>query len=552
MRAFLLALTIVAAVTLLGCSDSSTGGTDSHDEGPCADVDCSGAGTCFSSGPDAICVCDPGYTPEGLSCVTIDPCGNGTLDPGEFCDPAAPDAIRPCSSVHLKFESGTAACEQDCSLNVSGCVTSSLCGNQTVEKGESCDDGNTVNGDGCSATCIDEMPSPTEESCGTDGDADMPKITPEHCSNPDYAATSAPEKIEQLRVRVHVAISPVDGVRADDGLDIDLLFAQTNVLLAPANISVAWDGVPRDVESPDGVDFFDFIRTEANQNAIFGMDTASDALDLYIVWTIKTIKDRALWGFAQGIGSSSLVITSSSAVTTGNLKTIAFTLAHELGHNFKLHHTHHDNDTVETDCATSGDKCCDTPLDPGPCWAWPKLDCDDPPEDLPWCDEVNCEVDEVECPNGDNCEVACPNGEEPPIHNVMSYYVCGYSPHQDNFTPCQATRARCYINKHLSFAMGGYESPVCGDGTCAPGEEESCPQDCCNCDGKECGDDGCGGSCGDCPNNGTCISGQCSCEPHCEGWILVQKDCTEINCNTFGGAQCGVNPPDPEPKCFKP
>jgi MYXO-CTERM domain-containing protein len=76
--------------------------------------------------------------------------------------------------------------------------------------------------------------------------------------------------------------------------------------------------------------------------------------------------------------------------------------------------------------------------------------------------------------------------------------------------------------------------PWCGDGACGPDETcASCPADCacddahvcvegaceprpCDpvCSGRECGDDGCGGSCGECPKgdvcraDGTCPAGQ--------------------------------------------
>ena len=37
------------------------------------------------------------------------------------------------------------------------------------------------------------------------------------------------------------------------------------------------------------------------------------------------------------------------------------------------------------------------------------------------------------------------------------------------------------------------------------------------CNDKDCGDDGCGGSCGTCPEGQSCEGGQCSCAPQCEG-----------------------------------
>ena len=55
-----------------------------------------------------------------------------------------------------------------------------------------------------------------------------------------------------------------------------------------------------------------------------------------------------------------------------------------------------------------------------------------------------------------------------------------------------------------------------------------------NCIGKQCGPDGCGGSCGTCPNNAPCDAyGQCPCVPNCQG-----KECGPNGC----GGLCGVCP----------
>ena len=53
-----------------------------------------------------------------------------------------------------------------------------------------------------------------------------------------------------------------------------------------------------------------------------------------------------------------------------------------------------------------------------------------------------------------------------------------------------------------------------------------------DCTGKECGDDGCGGSCGDCSGDQECVLGMCGspCEPDCDG-----KDCGGDGC----GGVCG-------------
>ncbi|HEX5061822.1 MAG TPA: DUF4215 domain-containing protein [Kofleriaceae bacterium] len=47
----------------------------------------------------------------------------------------------------------------------------SCCGNGQLDAGEQCDDGNTTNGDGCSATCTTETPPPPQPCCG-DGHID--------------------------------------------------------------------------------------------------------------------------------------------------------------------------------------------------------------------------------------------------------------------------------------------------------------------------------------------------------------------------------------------
>lgn len=58
-----------------------------------------------------------------------------------------------------------------------------------------------------------------------------------------------------------------------------------------------------------------------------------------------------------------------------------------------------------------------------------------------------------------------------------------------------------------------------GCGSCVP-----------SCAGKECGDDGCGGSCGTCPPGLGCVAGICQCVPQCQG-----KSCGPDGC----GGSCG-------------
>ena len=95
-----------------------------------------------------------------------------------------------------------------------------------------------------------------------------------------------------------------------------------------------------------------------------------------------------------------------------------------------------------------------------------------------------------------------------------------------------------------------------GDGWCD--ESLNCAEhdydgsDCCvpDCAGYQCGDDGCGTSCGDCPNGGGCTeSGACACTPGCVGEWTLGGDCSlGVNCATFS-ATCEIDPDDGEPKC---
>ncbi len=84
----------------------------------------------------------------------------------------------------------------------------------------------------------------------------------------------------------------------------------------------------------------------------------------------------------------------------------------------------------------------------------------------------------------------------------------------------------------------------CG-GTCGKcPQNQSCQNNHCvagdctpKCQGMECGDDGCGGTCGTCPPGKKCQAGKCaaSCQPNCEG-----KQCGTDGC----GGTCGQCPPN--------
>ena len=149
-----------------------------------------------------------------------------------------------------------------------------------------------------------------------------------------------------------------------------------------------------------------------------------------------------------------------------------------------------------------------------------------------YCDPISnsCKSDIV-CTNNLNCtdNLYC-NGVET---CDFSTGVClpGIPPSCDDGISC--TIDLCYENDDNCA-----NPPICGQGEFCNWTSSQCEsvEDCTPlCIGKECGDDGCGGSCGSCIGGETCNigTGQCvaSCTPSCIG-----KDCGDNGC----GGSCGT------------
>ncbi len=108
--------------------------------------------------------CDDGNVLNGDGCSSTcqaeqqSVCGNNIKEGTEVCDGNQLDG-KTCKD--FGFGSGTLKCAQDCKsfdFN-SGCsmAPSGECGNKIQEGAETCDDGNKLNGDGCSSTCQTEQ-----------------------------------------------------------------------------------------------------------------------------------------------------------------------------------------------------------------------------------------------------------------------------------------------------------------------------------------------------------------------------------------------------------
>ncbi|MDY0001336.1 MAG: DUF4215 domain-containing protein [Polyangia bacterium] len=102
-------------------------------------------------------VCDDGDNTSGdgcsADCLSDETCGNGRVDHllDETCDCGSDPNLLPagCDAVNGHPDSD---CTENCKAR--------YCGNEALDPGEVCDDGNWVAGDGCSPDCL------SDESCG--------------------------------------------------------------------------------------------------------------------------------------------------------------------------------------------------------------------------------------------------------------------------------------------------------------------------------------------------------------------------------------------------
>jgi cysteine-rich repeat protein len=138
------------------CGDGKIIGTETCDDGN----DTSGDG-CSST-----CQIEPGAScpTAGQACTKAE-CGNGKVEAGELCDCGVDPAKLPadCKAVNGLFYGDGKGCSktctkepncQDSSGKTQACTTS--CGDGNLDPGEDCDDGNGLDGDGCSSECKDE------------------------------------------------------------------------------------------------------------------------------------------------------------------------------------------------------------------------------------------------------------------------------------------------------------------------------------------------------------------------------------------------------------
>ena len=148
--------------TRAGCGDGTRGGTEDCDTSDLGTAMCSTLG--YVSGVLA-CTGECAFDTSG--CTS---CGNGSIQGSEQCD-GADLGGQTCGGLGMGFTGGTLACNASCTFQTSGCVTVT-CGNGTLDTGESCDDANPTDDDGCT-DCMEDpgynctgSPSVCDVVCG--------------------------------------------------------------------------------------------------------------------------------------------------------------------------------------------------------------------------------------------------------------------------------------------------------------------------------------------------------------------------------------------------
>ncbi|MFO0747498.1 MAG: fibro-slime domain-containing protein [Myxococcota bacterium] len=137
-----------------GVDGSTSCGNGVIDRGELCDRNDLGGASCGSLGFDANGVLDCNADCDAFIIDNCLPqCGDGVVDSGEACDETAFGDGNECQT--LGFDGGSLSCTNTCmSIDVSGCTTSEVCGNDTIGGPELCDGSDLgLDPDGLPVTC---------------------------------------------------------------------------------------------------------------------------------------------------------------------------------------------------------------------------------------------------------------------------------------------------------------------------------------------------------------------------------------------------------------
>lgn len=150
------------------------------------------------------------------------------------------------------------------------------------------------------------------------------------------------------------------------------------------------------------------------------------------------------------------------------------------------------------------------------------------------------------CDNGVALPGSCPEGTECVADG--STLGCGCDDAADGICPDDT----CTSDPDCSLCVPSCGSAECGDNGCGGSCGECSLGDSCNagfcessctpsCAGRECGSDGCGGTCGSCAAPETCNSASGLCEGECVPSCEVGQTCGSDGCGGECGSPCPAN-----------
>jgi cysteine-rich repeat protein len=178
---------------------------------------------------------------DGVLDGSCNGCGDGLLDTVEQCD-----------------DGNTAdgdGCSASCRCENPGCA---ICGNAIIEEGEQCDDGNTTDGDGCSGACTCDLPCSGVRGCQCAQCPDqrqllLPAGVGAPCSsNADCVAGICDDGAG--------AATATPGSSGDEGPAAGVGLASSGRCTTPTRLALGWTGLAHDNDLNDlGFAAFDLV-----------------------------------------------------------------------------------------------------------------------------------------------------------------------------------------------------------------------------------------------------------------------------------------------------